>query len=352
MFTDILHRVDPYRKIRAYHTAVLLQLTDWFTILPILGFFKRKTAKTVKLDYYQNDRKGIEADIKNGAFYMTNHRDIVMDAAWLSMLLRLRYNKRPYIGMGNNLFGKWWIEFLARYNHCFVVIRGTGLHAMLANSTLLSSYIRHLRHRKKSIWLAQREGRAKDGNDRTQGSVLKMLTMGEDSTMATADNFIERLRILNICPVSISYEYDPCDFLKARELQYKRDDARWRKSRRDDLVSMSTGITGQKGNVIYRITPSINHWLDDCQTQLKTLPLAEQIEMVCQRIDMQIHLAYEIYERGEEFERYLDKQIAKINIPNKDEDFLRQKIRDMYQYTVINHQQAVEYANSHLSGKL
>lgn len=347
----MLTRKDPYRKIRAYHTTLLLQISDWFTILPLLKFIQHKTAKSVQLDYY-GAQESIEADIKNGAFFMTNHRDIVMDSAWLSMLLRLKYNTRPYIGMGDNLFGKWWIELLARYNRCFVVIRGGGLHSMLKNATTLSSYIRHLRTRKKSIWLAQREGRAKDGNDRTQTSVLKMLTMSEDGNLPTQENFLASVRALNICPVSINYEYDPCDFLKAQEMQCKRDDPRWRKSKRDDLISMSTGIMGQKGRVIYRLTPSINHWIDRNEATLKALPLNKQIEKVCTQVDLQIHLAYEMYERGEAFEQYLDRQIEQINIPNKDEVFLREKLHEMYQHVVQNHQNAIEHEKSYLCGEL
>lgn len=350
-----MHLFDDYmyKRIRAYHTTVLLQLTDWITILPILLFIKAKTSKGVSLDYYQSDRKGIEADIKNGAFFMTNHRDIVMDAAWLSMLLRCRYNTRPYVGMGNNLFANWLIEFLARYNRAFVVIRGVGLHQQLKNSAELSGYMRYLRRRKKSIWLAQREGRAKDGNDRTQPAVLKMLTMSEDG-MQPADNktFIERVKELNICPVSINYEYDPCDFLKARELLFKRDDPRWRKSKRDDLISMSTGITGQKGKVIYRLTPSINHWIDANEQVLLEMSRQELVQTICNQVDLQIHLAYEIYERNEEFDAYIESRLELINIPNKDEDFLRKCLRDMYAYTENNHNAAVEYEKSHFSGKL
>lgn len=350
-----MHLFDdyPYDKIRAYHTTWLLQLTDWCTIYPLLMHIRRKTAKSLKLDYYQGDRKGIEEDIRKGAFFMTNHRDIVMDAAWLSFLLRVRYNTRPYLGMGNNLFGKWWIEFLARYNRCFVVIRGAGLHEQLKNAGQLSGYIRYLRRRHKSIWLAQREGRAKDGNDRTQASVLKMLTLSDDGTIVKDnEEVLKRIYELNICPVSINYEYDPCDFLKAREMQYKRDDARYRKSKRDDLISMSTGITGQKGNVIYRLTPSINHWIDAHHDELVAMPYAEMLQAVCDRVDLQIHLAYEIYERGEEFDKYIDERVALINIPNKDEAFLREKLQAMYQYIVENHHAALEYEKSHLSGQL
>lgn len=342
-----------YKRIRAYHTTWLLQLTDWITILPVLLIFKAKTAKSVTMEYYKDDRKGIEKDIKNGAFFMTNHRDIVMDAAWLSMLLRYRYNTRPYIGMGDNLFANWWIEFLARYNRCFSVIRGGGLHQQLANASELSGYIRYLRRNKKSIWLAQREGRAKDGNDRTQPAVLKMLTMTEDGQLEHDNGlFLDRIRELNICPVSINYEYDPCDFLKARELLFKRDDPRWRKSKRDDLISMSTGILGQKGRVIYRLTPSINHWIDANERQLMQLPMTELVETICHQVDLQIHLAYEIYERGAEFEEYIEHQLELINIPNKDEDFLRTKMHEMYQFVVDNHNNAVEYEKSCVSWKL
>lgn len=332
---------DPYKKIRAYHTGAILQVTDWFTIFPILHYFERKTASSLTLDYVAGKQEEIEEDIKHGAFFMTNHRDIVMDAAWLSMLLRIKYNRRPYIGMGDNLFAKWWIEFLARFNHCFVVIRGAGLHAQLRNSAQLSGYIRHLREREKSIWLAQREGRAKDGNDRTQASVLKMLTMDENGALPKKENFIDNVRLLNICPVSISYEYDPCDYLKAQEMQCKRDDPHWHKGKRDDLISMSTGIMGQKGRVVYRLTPSINHWLDEHESELRELSVQDQIQAVCTQVDLQIHQAYEIYERGDEFESYLEHQMELVNIPNKDVAFLSEKLHEMYNNPVKNHEESL-----------
>jgi len=329
--------MDKFKKIRAYHTEGLQAVFDWITVLPFLRNIARKTTTSVELAYL-GDRKRIEQDIKHGAFFMTNHRDICMDSAWLSERLRMRYFIRPYIGIGNNLFGKWWIEPFVRSIRCFVVIRNVSPREQLANSQLLSEYIQMLRRKGKSIWLAQRQGRAKDGNDLTQPGVLKMLTLG-------SENFFEAAKLLNICPVSINYEYDPCDYLKAREMQLLRDNPQWKKSRRDDLISMQVGIQGQKGRVVYRLTPSINPEIDELiakQPEVLDLPRNEQIQLVCNMIDRHIHQGYELYERGETFEAYLRGQLEKINLPNKDEAFLMEKLHDMYAIQVQNYRKAVE----------
>lgn len=323
--------MDRFKKIRAYHTGVLLAITDWITLFPFLAYLKWKTTRSVRLEY-AGDKEQIKRDIRHGAIFITNHRDICLDAAFLSVLLRCRYNIRPYIGIGNNLFGKWWIEPLARLNRVFVVIRGGKPHELRENAQLLSDYINHLRARHKSIWIAQREGRAKDSNDLTQPSVLKMFTLG-------TEDFISQLKALNICPVSISYEYDPCDYLKAAEMQLRRDNPHWHKTKRDDLKSMSTGIWGQKGRVVFRMTPSINPELDAIAA--KTSQLHEQAQLVAEVIDRHIHAAYEIFERGEAFDQYIESRIALIDIPNKDENFLREKLYEMYNYPVLNHKKAL-----------
>ena len=328
--------MDQFKHIRAYRFGWLLPIIDFFILCPILLVMRRKTTSGIHLRFL-GDKKRIEQDIKHGAFFMTNHRDICMDAVWLTFLLRTRYFIRPYIGIGNNLFGKWWIEHLVRSLRAFVVIRNGGFRNQVENATTLSQYIRHLRKRHKSIWLAQREGRAKDGNDITQPGVLKMLTID-------AEDFFERIKALNICPVCISYEYDPCDYLKAREMQLKRDNPKWRKSRKDDLVSMSVGIKGQKGKVVYRLTPSINHEIDCAlaeRPELLTLSRNEQIQFVCQLIDSHIHLAYEIYERGTEFDEYIDNRLKLIHLSNKDNAFLKERLYEMYNNPVLNHNKAV-----------
>ena len=330
---------DQYKNIRAYRVGWLLAITDWLTILPVLKWFERKTTTSVKLAYL-GDRKQIEQDIKHGACFLTNHRDICMDSAWLSMLLRMRYFIRPYIGIGNNLFAKWWIEPVVRFLRCFVVIRNGSLHEQVENAKTLSHYINDLRRRGKSIWLAQREGRAKDSNDLTQPGVLKMLTFD-------APDFFEAVKALNICPVSITYEYDPCDYLKAREMQQRRDNPHWRKSKADDLRSMQTGINGFKGRVTYRLTPSINHALEELlqeQPEAKQLNRNEQIQLVCNLIDRQIHAGYEIYPHDAAFDKYIDSRLALIKLSNKDEAFLREKLYEMYNNPIKN------YEKSHLPG--
>ena len=327
--------MNKFKKIQAYRVGWLLPIVDFLILYPSLLIMKRKTATSVEL-HYQGDRKQVEKDIRHGAFFMTNHRDICMDAIWLTYLLRIRYFIRPYVGIGNNLFGKWWIEHVVRFMRAFVVIRNGGFREQIENATLLSQYIRQLRQRRKSIWLAQREGRAKDGNDVTQPGVLKMLTLD-------SENFFESIKQLNICPVSISYEYDPCDYLKAREMQLKRDNPNWKKSRKDDLVSMAVGIQGYKGKIVYRLTPSINHDIDQALAEnpgLLELSRNEQIQLVCHMIDRHIHSGYEMYERGEKFDQYIEGQLAKIHLSSKDDNFLREKLYEMYNNQVKNYEKA------------
>ena len=326
-----------FRDIRAYRVGWLLCISDFLITFPVLRIWALRTTKGIRLEYL-GDKQQIKKDILHGAFFMTNHRDIVLDAAWLSLLVRLKFFTRPFIGVGNNLFVKRWIEVLMRFNRCFAVKRNGGLHAQLENAKQLSAYIKHLRRQGKSIWLAQREGRAKDSNDLTQPSVLHMLTLD-------GDDFFENVKALNICPVSISYEYDPCDYLKAAEMQLKRDDPNWRKTKKDDLLSMHTGIRGKKGRVVYRLTPSINPEIDamlEAQPEMRQATTKQQLQAVCDIIDRHIHQGYEIYERGTEFDEYIESRLAMIDIPNKDEIFLRAKLYEMYNNPVKNHQIAVE----------
>jgi hypothetical protein len=325
-----------YKDIAAYRVGWILPITDFLFIFPLLQILARKRAKSLTLAYL-GDRKQIEADIKHGAFFMTNHRDIIMDAAWLSYLLRTRYFIRPFMGVGDNLFARPWIEHLMKFLRCFAVKRGAGAHAQLENSKHLSAYIRHLREQGKSIWLAQREGRAKDSNDLTQPSVLHMLTMD-------AEDLYEGVKALNICPVSITYEFDPCDYLKAAEMQLKRDNPRWRKTKRDDVISMKTGIEGYKGRVVYRLTPSINPEIDAmlaAHPEYREEPTHDQLQHICDIIDNHIHRGYEIFDRGTEFDAYIESRLALIDIPNKDEDFLREKLYEMYSNPEKNHRLAV-----------
>lgn len=286
------------------------------------------------------------------ALFITNHRDIILDAAFLSILTYPFINGRIYMGIGTNLYVQPWIEDVVRINKCFSVIRGGNPRELLEHSQLMSKYIHYeLEDEHHCVWIAQREGRAKDGNDITQPAILKMLTMTRER------DFIENARHLNITPISLSYEYDPCDYLKAREFQLKRDDANYKKCPGDDYKSMQTGIFGRKGKMIFRVTPSINAELDAIREQ--TNVRNEQISLAAQLIDKHIHANYEIYNvnriaddllTGEhkwvkcyteqekiEFESYINGQIAKIDLPEKDYDFLRFKMLEMYANPLRNY---------------
>ena len=149
--------------------------------------------------------------------FISNHRDIVLDSAFLDvMLIDSGYPTTVEIGIGDNLLIYPWIKRLVRMNKAFTVRRSLSPKEMLRSSQLMSRYIHFaVTQKKENIWIAQREGRAKDSNDRTQDSVLKMLAMGAPDEIK---NPADRLRDLNIVPLTISYEFDPCDYLKAQEM--------------------------------------------------------------------------------------------------------------------------------------
>lgn len=300
--------------------------------------------------------KGTE-NIHFPALYISNHRDIILDAAFLSVLINDVTHKRIFFGAGTNLFVAKWIEDMIRINNGYCVIRGGGIHEMMNNSKHLSAYIHHLiMDRNEGVWIAQREGRAKDSDDRTQPAVLKMLTMAAYSTDSSKKDFISQAKELNITPVSISYEYDPCDYLKAQEMQLKRDNPGWKKSPADDFLSMQNGMLGFKGRTIFTIAPSITPLLDSIPAT--SLSRNEQIEHVATLIDKTIHKHYNIYnvnriahdlylsvndfanvyteEEKSAFVNYIQSRIEKISIENKDVSFLKNKLLQMYANPLIN----------------
>ena len=279
--------------------------------------------------------------------FVSNHRDIVLDSAFLDLLLiKAGYPTTVEIGIGDNLLIYPWIKRLVRMNKAFTVRRGLSPKETLRSSQLMSRYIHYaVTGKNENIWIAQREGRAKDSNDRTQDSVLKMLAMGAPEDIKNPG---DRLRELNIVPLTISYEFDPCDYLKAQELQERRDIPGFKKSRQDDLDNMKTGIFGYKGRVHYHCASPVNQWLDE----LSDLPKPEFYSMMAQRMDKDIHKGYQLFPCNyialddlngtkayaahytdadrQRFETYLSGQLAKISIPNKDEAFLRECMLNMY----------------------
>ena len=281
---------------------------------------------------------------KPACTFISNHRDIVLDASFLNvMLYDVGYGMKQ-VAIGDNLLIRPWIKTFVRLNNSFIVKRGVSVRQMLEVSDTLSAYINHtIKDTKESIWIAQREGRAKDSNDQTQPSVLKMLCM------AGGKDIIGNLKSLNLVPVAISYEFDPCDYLKAQEFQLKRDNPEYHKTQRDDLLNMETGILNNKGRVHFTISKLINEQLDQLDPNMNRNELFAAVASI---IDKEIYRHYRFYPNNyvaydllsstrrfsdhyglkdkKAFEEYLQKQLDKIVIPNKDENFLRKKILEMY----------------------
>ncbi|MBR4841667.1 MAG: acyltransferase [Bacteroidaceae bacterium] len=303
------------------------------------------------------DNISIPAGGREDYLYLSNHRDIVLDSAFLDYILLMGNHKSVEIGIGNNLLIHPWIETLVRLNRSFIVNRSATAAELLESSRKLSAYIRFvIRDKKSPVWLAQREGRAKDSDDRTQKSVLKMLAMSGPDDMTLS----ERLQSLHITPLTISYEYDPCDWLKAEEFQLKRDNPDYVKSEQADLENMKTGIFGYKGHIHYQVSDPIDAEIAALDP---AVPRNRFLDQVAEIIDRHIFRGYRIYPcnrialdmlRGdgsqasfytlsekEEFEEYLSGQLSRITIPNPDREFLRERMLTMYANPLINYLNAL-----------
>lgn len=320
---------------------------------PIVNYIIRK-----KSDGISFDEKALPRDKSLRYTFVSNHRDIVLDSAFLDVLLvNHDYPTTVEIGIGDNLLIYPWIKRLVRMNKAFVVRRSLTPHEMIKSSQLMSKYIHYaVNTKKENIWIAQREGRAKDSDDRTQESVLKMLAMGGEGKL------YEQLADLNIVPLTISYEYDPCDYLKAKEFQQKRDNPRFKKSRQDDLDNMRVGIFGYKGRVHYHCAAPVNAKMKELAD--KNLPKNDFYRALAEQIDSQIHAHYRIYPNNyialdrlngdnanashytkadeERFNQYLEGQLAKIDLPDKDVAFLTERMLTMYANPLRNWLKAKE----------
>lgn len=285
--------------------------------------------------------------------FITNHRDIVLDSAFLSFLLvENQFPTTVEIAIGDNLLIFPWIKKLVRINKSFIVQRSLPLRELLRASQVMSRYMHYaIAEKHENIWIAQREGRAKDSDDRTQDSLLKMMAMGGEGTV------VERLRQLHLTPMALSYEYDPCDFLKAKEFQQRRDVPDFRKSKGDDLMSMKTGIFGQKGRIHFKAAPCIDEWLDTIDP---ATPKTELFPLIAQHIDHEIHSNYRLYpgnlvaadaldggnrstaEQRSAFNDYLSSRISLASQALEAEGllpdlaFLRERLLTMYANPVFN----------------
>lgn len=283
--------------------------------------------------------------------FISNHRDIVLDSALLDkLLIDAGFNTTCEIAIGDNLLKLPWVKDLVRVNKSFIVERALSMREMLMASKRLSEYMHFvIAEKNDNVWIAQREGRAKDSNDRTQEAILKMMVMGGEGSI------IDRLKQLHLVPLAISYEYDPCDYLKAAELQARRDNPSWQKGPMDDVTSMQTGIMGYKGHIHYQCADCIDSYLDTIPADT---PKTELFRLIADHIDRQIFAGYRLYpnnyvaldllhgdsahadhytaEDKAQFEAYLKGQLDKIEMEGKDDAYLREQMLKMYANPAIN----------------
>lgn len=283
--------------------------------------------------------------------YISNHRDIILDPAILNNVCYEGGLDIPEIAIGDNLMLRPWIQDLVRLCGSFLVKRSPKMREMLVEAKRLSDYMRrNIREGRASQWIAQREGRAKDANDFTQPSMLKMLAMGSDEK-----DLGKNLTELNPVPVTLSYEYDPCDYLKALELLQKKKGTYSKENKISDLLSMRTGLMGKKGRIHCALSEPITTFEDVITPEMNK---NEQLDAIAGKINEQIFLHYrfypnnyvaydlvhggnrfsELYSKRQrlEFELYIEDQLDKLPEVRSDRDFLHQKMLEMYANPLLN----------------
>lgn len=270
---------------------------------PAIQAVIRNTSNGVTVNGLEN----IKPDVSY--LFISNHRDIILDSAILNLILRENGFKYTQAAIGSNLLVNEWVTDLVKLNSCFIIERDIPVREMIVSSALRSKYIREiLQEGKNSIWIAQREGRTKNGDDKTQPSLLKMFKM------SGSKDFIENFRELRIVPVSISYEWEPCDDLKTNEL-YTRTVSEYIKTPEEDMKSMQTGLGSFKGRINFTIDKPVDEELNT----MATLPSnGERLEALAHFIDSKIHknfklwpnnyIAYDLMHSGNKFSHLYNEQ--------------------------------------------
>lgn len=253
-------------------------------------------------------------DDKHRYMFIANHRDILLDAALLQVALKANRIRTSEITFGNNLMQGEIVIDIGKMNKMFRIVRGGTVHDFYRNSLEVSSYMRHaILEKGESVWIAQRSGRTKDGDDRTEGAVLKMFSISSNAP------FVENLGALNITPVAISYEYEPCDFLKTQEL-YISQYQKYIKEPGEDLHSILQGVVQQKGRVHLAVTPTITtEELAECDKSEKNLKFSRLAEIIDGRIYDSYtlwktnYMAYDLLHGGHTYgDRYTPAEIEEF----------------------------------------
>ena len=311
--------------------------------------FIAQSSKGVTLSGLEN------IDDDHAYMFIANHRDITFDPALLQYYFFTEHRRTSRIAVGDNLFTTPLLGEIAKLNTMIKVKRSGTMREKLENSQKLAAYIqKSILEDNESVWIAQRDGRTKDGNDYTKHGLVKMITLGNH------DNLIEFLRRMKITPVTVSYEIEPCDKLKARESAISEHTV-YHKKPGEDFESIKQGIFGPKGRVALTIGKTIDHELDSIPTDISS---NDQLQCVCQLIDKQIYRNYTLFpnnyiahdllhqdeaysahytpEEKAAFEQYLR---MKSRIEDVSEEKMRENLLKIYATPVDNHYKTITEEN-------
>lgn len=243
-----LERVSPWLAMQVARIGIRSRLAKVHTIADIQAQVARLLTRLERETMSGFSVSGIET-LERGVPYLfiANHRDIVLDSALLNWALNRAGYATSLTAVGDNLVATPWVGDLMRLNKSFVVARSiTSPKAAFKAYSITSAFIRQSLEAGNSVWIAQRQGRAKDGNDHTDPAILKMLTIAYRKDGEGLTNWLAQVRLL---PVTITYELDPCDLMKARELSSRASTGSYEKAKDEDLRSIALGLTGYKGRV-------------------------------------------------------------------------------------------------------
>lgn len=326
------------------NTLKQIQTVEQFQVLVMQRFVRWVLENTASNFTYD----GVENIDKNKKFLtLSNHRDIILDPAITQLVLHLNNIPMTEIAVGDNLISSEAVEWLIRSNRMIKVVRGVSARELYLSSQLLSRYIRlNITEQMSSIWLAQRQGRTKDGYDTTEQGLLKMLDMsgGED--------FQKNFEELNIIPMSISYEYEPCDILKAREIVISRTQ-KYVKAEGEDNNSIVTGVMQFKGDIhLHVCTPLSTEEIAEAAACDKN----ERYQVIRRAINRRIIDGYKLFKTNyvafdilngstkyahmyepadvEKFAAYMEKQMAKVE-PELDRAELKEVFLNIYANPVV-----------------
>lgn len=298
---DVLHKVSDHSFMKAMLAYGFPQLSEderlrlLFSCQSIYDFqdkimykvVKKATEKSITEFTYEGFEK---LDPEKAYVFISNHRDIVLDTSLLNVTLHDYNLKMTTSAMGDNLIKKKHLKNLAKLNRNFIIFRNLPPREALEHSKLVSEYIRHcICDEKRSVWTAQREGRTKDGDDRTQQGVLKMLSLATPEGSTTLQYFSK----LNIVPVSISYEFDPTDMLKIPALVAQHYGVQYVKSKKEDFENIMQGWFGQKGRVHISVGKPLDEEL--VRIEKEHAHINRQLQALAEVLDKAIHTQYKLF---------------------------------------------------------